>query len=70
MAIRGRKTYNQLRNYVGAKQVLGNADKDMHGDAVMSLRSSVCARTRGPFMADCPSPSIIQDLYSQEFEMG
>lgn len=70
LTIHDRKTYNQLRNYVEDEAgYWGNADRDMHDDAVMALAIGVVASEQeGPFTADPPERSAIHDLYAQEFD--
>ena len=70
LTIHDRKTYNQLRNYVEDDSgYWGNADKEMHDDAVMALAIGVVASEQeGPFTADPPERSPIHDLYAQEFD--
>lgn len=72
LTVHDRKTYNQLRNYVEDETgYWGNADKETHDDAVMSLAIAVCASEQeGPFMADAPDRTVIQDLYAQEFDVS
>jgi|SRR6516162_3028962 len=72
LLIHDRKTYNQLRNYVEDDSgYWGNADRDMHDDAVMSLAIACCASEQeGPFTADPPERSPIHDLYAQEFDIA
>lgn len=72
LTVHDRKTYNQLRNYVEDETgYWGNADKETHDDAVMALAIAVCASEQeGPFMADAPEPSVIHDLYAQEFDVS
>jgi Terminase RNaseH-like domain len=70
LTIHDRKTYNQLRNYVEDDTgYWGNADKEMHDDAVMALAIAVIASDQeGPFTADPPTRSAIHDLYAQQFD--
>jgi hypothetical protein len=70
LTMHDRKTYNQLRNYVEDDSgYWGNADREMHDDAVMALAIGIVASEQeGPFTADPPNRSPIHDLYAQEFD--
>jgi hypothetical protein len=72
LTLHDRKTYNQLRNYVEDESgYWGNADREVHDDAVMALAIGVCASEQeGPFTADPPARSPIHDLYAQEFDIA
>lgn len=69
MAIHDKKTYNQLRNYVVLPSgELGNADRNVHDDAVMSLAIGVTASlTEGPFAEYNARQADIIDLFGDDF---
>ena len=69
--IHDKKTYNQLRNYIVLPNgELGNADANVHDDAVMALSIGVTASiSEGPF-SDRAQNNNVFDLYGgdEEFE--
>lgn len=67
--IHDQKTYDQLLNYtVLPNGDWGNADPDVHDDAVMAMAIAVTASiTDGPFTDEAEQRTIIHDLVDQEW---
>lgn len=67
LKIHDTKTYKQLCNFVVLPSGdLGNADRNMHDDAVMALAICVTASmTEGPFIEDTPGNRIF-DIFNED----